>query len=792
MSEKLNIKKAKFFSLINAFENFGYKPSTLISQKEFRIFLNKRTSSGYFDSLLCDKLFQILNLGEKTKISVDKYIQGFLIFEEEITRNDDSFKLKYAKEKEIYNKILKQCELYKSEKLNAEGFCKNSKIYGEITDIDIRKKLQGIKEIIILVIFNNKREELHFKIGSKNNILKKSFEFRPTSRKDHFEFVMKGINDRDTEFDIGSKIFPLNDITSQEEYFVQIVIPEIDNPNEVGAFINATIVLYMSDFKFYENLRKKQEKILKRYKKAVDKSAEYLKSVREIYGDLTLIKPELTVDFINEKLMQRKGAKLNVNIDNEIELETPKGNYYVEFNNERETAKKGVPLKIEFNNAKPIMNPLIETKKIEYKYKTNYTNNFVENNFPKYIDKENIQEMKKIEKENINENIIPKIEKIPQLFYLKSNTENEKGMKNSKFFSNMEENQEKEDNSKHLNQLIINTKNHQVDINNKIKTEQTTSSGRLESKSDLKKIIQNQNFDENISKNEPELKLDTVNIISSLKNIQSAKNVGDKIDVITFQNKSNINNLEKIEQQQPIKAYQNIIANKGLNNNQKNTQSQQGEIQINNANNLPNINNNKMNIATIVQKNQNQNETKIQKKINTILNNESTEQENKNQDNSPKKLTEYDRAIIYQIVNDISKKKTLTSQIQTLAPIINKVNYNVAVNKAIINETTSKTLVTENILPVSYLPEKVNKLIISDVTYLPLATTEKKISYNTTSPIIHESQVFMNEEDKKYLNYINNLNSGQNINTNNIINNFYTNNTVFIIILDFRLFRILK
>ena len=272
------------------------------------------------------------------------------------------------------------------------------------------------------------------------------------------------------------------------------------------------------------------------------------------------------------------------------------------------------------------------------------------------------------------------------------------------------------------------------------------------------------------------MKLDTVNIISSLKNIQSAKNVGDKIDVITFQNKSNINNLEKIEQQQPIKVYQNIIANKGLNNNQKNTQSQQGEIQINNANNLPNINNNKKKIATIVQKNQNQNETKIQKKINTILNNESTEQENKNQDNSPKKLTEYDRASIYQIVNEISKKKTLTSQIQTLEPIINKVNYNVAVNKAIINETTSKTLVTENILPVSYLPEKVNKLIISDVTYLPLATTEKKISYNTTSPIIHESQVFMNEEDKKYLNYINNLNSGQNINTNNIINNFYTNN----------------
>ena len=51
---------------------------------------------------------------------------------------------------------MRQCELNKSEKLNSEGFCKNAKTYGEITDIDIRKKLQGIKEILLLEIFNNK------------------------------------------------------------------------------------------------------------------------------------------------------------------------------------------------------------------------------------------------------------------------------------------------------------------------------------------------------------------------------------------------------------------------------------------------------------------------------------------------------------------------------------------------------------------------------------------------------------------------------------------------------------
>ena len=101
--------------------------------------------------------------------------------------------------------------------------------------------------------------------------LKKSFQFKPKSRKDHFEFIMKVINSKGKEFDIGSKVFPLSEINSQEEYFVQIIVPEIDRPKQIAAFINANIVLYMSDFKYYENLKNKQEKILMQYKRAENK-----------------------------------------------------------------------------------------------------------------------------------------------------------------------------------------------------------------------------------------------------------------------------------------------------------------------------------------------------------------------------------------------------------------------------------------------------------------------------------------------------------------------------------------
>ena len=54
---------------------------------------------------------------------------------------------------------------------------------------------------------------------------------------------MKGVNEKNEIFDIGSRVFPLNDIVSQEEYLVQIMIPEMDNPYKIVSYINAKIVL---------------------------------------------------------------------------------------------------------------------------------------------------------------------------------------------------------------------------------------------------------------------------------------------------------------------------------------------------------------------------------------------------------------------------------------------------------------------------------------------------------------------------------------------------------------------
>ena len=356
MSDPFDIRKAKIDALVNGFTNLGYRSTNRIGQIELLQFLNKRSSSGRFNPILSERLFKVLNLDPMSTIFVEDFINGYLQFEDDIRKNAESFNIKLNQEQEIYANLAEQCRRYKTEKLNDEGMCENAKVYGEITDIDIKKKLEGIKEIIIKVIYNEKSEELHFVMGDSNSneMKNKTFGFKPTSRKDHFEFIMKGVNDRNQVFDIGSKVFPLTDVNSHEEYIVQIVVPEIDNEEEIAAYINAKIVLYWSDYKYYEKQKRKAESRLKKLTTAANKAALFLKLLREIYGDLTKKKPDLIVDFNNEKLMQRKGAKLNVNFNNTKEAEAPGGNFLVEFNNFKEVRRTSEPFNVEFNNTREV------------------------------------------------------------------------------------------------------------------------------------------------------------------------------------------------------------------------------------------------------------------------------------------------------------------------------------------------------------------------------------------------------------------------------------------------------
>ena len=350
-------EKEKIDALFKGFTKKGYDSNSKINQEELLQYLNDSSNEGKFDQILSNKLFQVLNFDSDKIISIKDFISGYIQFEEDVRINVEQLNKKLKEEQNKYDQLIEKSKKYKEEKMNSEGLSENAKIYGEITDIDIQKKMKSIKEIIIKVIFNDKSEEIHFKMGdmSSGEMNNKKFEFKPTSRKDYFEFIMQGLNNKDEIFEIGRKVFPLTDV-DQEEYLVQIVVPEIKNDEKIAAYINAKIILYWNDYKEYEKQKIKIQKKLNKLIIAVNKARDYLKKIREIFGKLSFN------DNDNNKLIaydnyetinsRKKDENNSININITQEEDNQEKNYTLEFNNQ-----KNVKLEVEFNNIKEIKVP---------------------------------------------------------------------------------------------------------------------------------------------------------------------------------------------------------------------------------------------------------------------------------------------------------------------------------------------------------------------------------------------------------------------------------------------------
>ena len=343
-SSKFNEEsRLKIDTLINAFEELGWDNQKDLTQDEIRYFLNGRTKDGQFDPTLAQKLFSILDVDDQNRITGEEFIKGYLQFEADLKKNNDEFNRKFIQEQNNFNNLEEQCRLYKSEKLSPEGFCENAKITVEITDVNIQKEIEGINSIIIKVIYNDdiKEKKLLINEGNNNNlIVNEKFEFKPTSRRDRFEFIMIEVDENNNESEIGSKRFPLDEITSQEEYIVQITIPEIEDENQAAALINCKIVLFWSDYEYFEEKKKKSEQKLKKLNEALNKTNYYLQKIKEVYGDLKasdLYNNTYNINnqninnnnqkFVDNRITDDKNNNLNINNYNSYNLNENSGKF---------------------------------------------------------------------------------------------------------------------------------------------------------------------------------------------------------------------------------------------------------------------------------------------------------------------------------------------------------------------------------------------------------------------------------------------------------------------------------
>lgn len=680
MSEAKELKRAKMDSLFDGFSKLGYKPNDNIGQNEILRFLNSRTSTGNFDPILSAKLFQILQLDQMSTISVSDFVNEYLQFEEEIKKNAELFIKNLNHEQENYSNLLEEFGKYKAEELNSEGMSENAKIFGEITDIDIKRKLEGIKEIIIKIIYNKDSKEIHFKIGDihSSNLKHQSFKFKPTSRKDHFEFIMKGVNDKNHIFDIGSKVFPLNDVNSHDEYYIHIVVPEIDNEQEVAAYIHAKIVLYWNDYKYYEEKIRIEDIKLKKLTLAVNKATDYLKKVIEIFGDLTRKKLPFILDFNNEikrefhtvKIGHNKN-QINNNNNNLKEKAAPAGKaYLVEFNNLKKN--KIVPYKVEFNNTKESFKP----DQVAYDENNTLEN---ENEQNEIIDEEE-QEVENNIPPNENQNII-----------IQGNKLNIQNNLNPK--SDMDNTKVNKDQSKIRNDQIFSKIN--APIINK-----TIINKPIANNLNEQKIINSQNRQQ---------WLPNQNILAQQKQI------GTNLTIENVPNSGQINR-QDIKKETEI----NYLVN----------QNPKKEIEG-------------KDFAKVV---------RLGKEINGASIGQNSEKYIMAETIGYGASDTFGRVNSYKTGGFEVIDNNNIEDFKNLSDIVKDTKFQNTISSAIINKIVNKPLVSENTLPVKYLPEKVNEAIFdNNVESLPLIYGGKKVVYQNYNEV---SNLYANNEFNQGFNYL--------------------------------------
>ena len=127
--------------ILKEFSEYGYDKTNKISQNEILLFLDLHSQDKKFDPILTEKLLNNININPSKIISIEEFIQKFLKFDEYIRKETKKMFPQYMNKKEKYKNILDNCEKYKFEKTNEEGFSDNAKLIGEIKDINLLAKI---------------------------------------------------------------------------------------------------------------------------------------------------------------------------------------------------------------------------------------------------------------------------------------------------------------------------------------------------------------------------------------------------------------------------------------------------------------------------------------------------------------------------------------------------------------------------------------------------------------------------------------------------------------------------
>jgi hypothetical protein len=282
-SQYMEQTKQKVESLRQSLLKFDKDLDDEINQEELLNFLDSNMKNGQkFDRNLAQKIFEALDLDKNRRISCEEFIKNYISIEEEIKAHAKELQNKYLQEKENNANLNKLLMENKNEKLNDEGIGQNAKLTIEISNIEFLRPIIGISEnISIRIKFAGDEKETRVLSGEENFVVwKEKFEYRVTS-KDILYFDVLNTDRKGAKEILGTVKFPLDKIERQEEYDLELEIPDENDERIITAKINAKIKFIWSIYKYYQDLLAKSERNLQNCNAMLQKTNKLIENLNE-------------------------------------------------------------------------------------------------------------------------------------------------------------------------------------------------------------------------------------------------------------------------------------------------------------------------------------------------------------------------------------------------------------------------------------------------------------------------------------------------------------------------------
>ena len=313
--EAQNVQK---LSLLRLFSKIHKSETSPLTNEEAINFLTK---NGNFEDKFLQKIMKGCVPNQQTT-TVGQFIQNLILAHRELKKSNEQLNSAYQQKKKYLEEIEENIKKNENEILNDEGLSDNSIVKIDLFEINL-KKTNYEKYSITIKVNDNIYETSQF-FPDKKIIENEQFSFKPNTKNDLITFELHGINEGNNENnEIGQAFLNLNELIKQEEYEIQLTIPDQENSSRVNSEENAAgiiktkVIFIWSYSDYYKEQLVIENDVFEKIESNLNKTKNYLNQLNSLVPFNDNVNDNNLSNSINQNINVNNG---NNNLSNSAQI----------------------------------------------------------------------------------------------------------------------------------------------------------------------------------------------------------------------------------------------------------------------------------------------------------------------------------------------------------------------------------------------------------------------------------------------------------------------------------------